>query len=62
MVECWSKDNFEQIKRDLEGETTSEGRAHIRTTATATRKQFASLPANVRERYETLAKEEGKQA
>lgn len=31
-------------------------------TATATRKQFASLPADVRERYEMLAKEEGKQA
>ncbi|SJL16401.1 uncharacterized protein ARMOST_19925 [Armillaria ostoyae] len=61
-AEHWLKDNFEQIKRDLEGETTSEGRARIGTTATATRKQFALLPADVRERYETLAKEEGKQA
>ncbi len=61
VAEHWSKDHFEEVKRDLEGETTAEGRARIGTTATATRKQFVSLPADVKKRYETLAKEEGKQ-
>ncbi|KAK0433184.1 hypothetical protein EV421DRAFT_1910335 [Armillaria borealis] len=61
-VEHWSKDHFEEIKRELEGETTAEGRSHIGTTATATRKQFASLPEDVKKRYKALAKEEGKQA